>query len=292
MKTFRILLLCGTLFALTSCSTQKLVVDKVAYQSLHTTHVQPTAINPIPDEAKIAVVYTISDDGKLTAIVQNRTSEIMIIDQTLSFFVNSTGTSTSYYDPTIRTTSTSELASKTSGASVNLGSIAGALGIGGVAGTLLNGVNVGGSGTRGQEVTNATYIADQPRVSLAPKSSAAMSKVFQVFGLNKISAFHENDIKQLNLSPDNSYCTFSVCISYSLDGGETFEKIVTDFYANSRIIMPVTNKGKVNDALRQIYSTKTDALHEPWWMLYFANNISPVFTTKDTLVKGVLYDYQ
>ena len=289
-----IVLFAWMMIVLTSCYSQKLAVSKVAYQSVHTAHAQPTKENPIPDEAKIVVIYSISEDGGLTAIVNNRTSQIMIIDQTMSFFVNSTGTSTSYYDPTVRTTSQTDTSSKTDGALVNLGSIANAFGIGGVAGSLLGGINVGGAGTRGKEVTNTTYIADQPKVSLAPKSSGAMSKVFKIKGLTKNMAFGgENNIAQLGLTVDDTYCKFSVCISYSLDGGETYEKIVTDFYANSRIIMPVTGKGKVNDALRRIYSSKPDALREYWWMLHFSNNITNFkYNVYDTRVQGVLYDYQ
>lgn len=289
-----IALFCWMMIVLTSCYSQKLTVSKVAYQSVHTAHAQPTKETPIPNEAKIVVVYSISEDGDLTAIVNNRTSQIMIIDQTMSFFINSTGTSTSYYDPTVRTTSQTDVLSRTNGASVNLGAIANAFGIGGIAGSLLGGISVGGAGTRGQEITNTTYVADQPKVSLAPRSSGAMSKVFRITGLTKGNAFREkNNIAQLGLTADDTYCKFSVCISYSLDGGETYEKIVTDFYANSRIIMPVAGKGRVNDALRRIYSSKADALHEYWWMLYFPNNITSFkHNVYDTRVQGVLYDYQ
>ena len=115
---------------LASCKTMKLETSSVAYQSVRTRYAQPTQSSPIPDDAKIAVAYTISSEGELTAIVYNRTSEIMTIDQTMSFFVNSDGKSTSYYDPTVRTTSTTDLSSKTKGAGINLGAIAGALNIG------------------------------------------------------------------------------------------------------------------------------------------------------------------
>lgn len=138
---------------LASCSS-KLTTNHVAYQSVRTKHAQPTVSSPIPDEAKIEVAYTISENGALTAIVYNRTSEIMVIDQTKSFFVNSDGKSTSYYDPTIRTTSITDMSSTSNGASVNLGSIAGALGVGGILGQVANGINVGGSNTAG----SITYI--------------------------------------------------------------------------------------------------------------------------------------
>lgn len=288
MKFLNFIGLMGCIAFMVSCSSTKLTTNSVAYQSITTKHAQPTQTSPIPEDAKIAVGYMISSDGNLTAVVYNRTSEIMIIDQTMSFFVNSNGTSTSYYDPTVRTTSTTDLSSTNKGASVNLGSIAGALGIGGVVGQLANGINVGGSGTSGQALTNTTYVADQPRISLSPKSNGAMSKIFNIAGIGKAALKQSIGIFS-RLNENESYCRFSVCISYSLDGGNTFDKIVTEFYADSKVIVHVANHGKVNEALRQIYTSKPDALSEPWWMLYFANNMD---LGNDCMVQGVLFDYQ
>lgn len=272
-----------------SCKSHTLVTSTVAYQSVRTVQ---TLGETIPDEAKIAVTYTISDEGELTAIVFNQTSEIMIIDQTMSFFVNSDGISTSYYDPTVRTTTETSLSSSSKGATVNLGAVGGALGIGGSLGSLLSGINVGGTGTAGQAVSNTTYFADQPRISLAPKSRGAMSKVFAVKGLGK-NSLKNSVLVAPNLSTNDSFCKFSVCVSYSLDGGKTFEKLVTDFYVNSLLVAPIAKHGQVNDALRQIYEIKPDALYESWWLLYFNNNIvESTHSVYDSRVQGILYDYQ
>lgn len=273
---------------LASCKATNLETYSVAYQSVRTRYAQPTPSQPIPDEAKIAVAYSISDDGELTAVVYNRTSEIMTIDQTTSFFVNSDGKSTSYYDPTVRTTSTTDLKEKTKGGSVNLGAIAGALGIGGIVGDIASGVNLGGSGTSGKSVTNATYIADQPRVSLAPHSNGAMSKVYKIDGIGD-QALKGDGIVATNLKESESYCKFSVCISYSLDGGITFDKLVTDFYADSKVIIPVTNHGSVNNALQTLYKTKPDCLSEPWYIINFNYNIKEGASSHTS---GIIYDYQ
>ena len=109
---------------------------------MRTLHSQPTSSAPIPDEAKIVVAYSIGSGGDLTAIVYNRTSEIMTIDQTKSFFVNSNGKSISYFDPTVKTTSVSNISSTTKGGSINLGALTGAFGIGGVLGQIADGVNL------------------------------------------------------------------------------------------------------------------------------------------------------
>lgn len=288
MKNSKLLLalfgLAGTLLA--SCSSSKLTVSHVGYQSVRTTFRQPTEI---PDDAEILVVYGITEDGKIIPIVNNRTSEIMILDQTMSFFVNTDGQSTSYYDPTVRTTTSTDISSGTTGASVNLGAIGGALGIGGTLGGILNGINVGGSETSGSSISNTTILADQPRISLAPKSKGALSKSFTISGLGAEAIKSATGIEH-NLTPNNATLKFSVCISYSIDGGNTFKKIVSDFYVNNRIIIPVASKGKVNDSLRNLFSTKPDAMDEPWWILHFSNNVS--FNKSDTMKQGVLYDYQ
>lgn len=271
---------------LASCGSTKLSTSSVGYQSVRTTHAQPSQTSPIPDDAKIVVAYTIGGDGALTAVVCNCTSEIMTIDQTKSFFVNSDGKSVSYYDPTVRTTSVTDMSSVTKGGSVNLGSIAGALGVGGTIGQIANGINLGGSGTSGTAETSTTYVADLPQVSLAPHSNGAMSKTFHITGIGA-SSLECGAVNQPSLTEDQSYCRFSVCISYSTDGGQNFDKIVTDFYANSKVIVPVTQKGRVNDALRQVYQSKQDAINEYWWLLNFNYNISGGYNKR---VQGILYD--
>lgn len=271
---------------LASCSN-KLVTTSVAYQSVRTTFTQP---EKVPDEAKIAVCYDISADGELTAIVFNRTSEIMVIDQTKSFFVNSDGQSTSYFDPTVRTTSTTDLSSLSKGATVNLGSIGGALGIGGPLLGLLNGINIGGSSTSGQSVTNTTYIADLPQVSLAPHSNGAMSKVFPISGVGRPSLKSRSEMTINDITRESSNVNFSVCISYSLDNGTTFDKIITDFYANSMIVREVEDTKTINTTLRSVYQAKPDLLYEPWWILYFPNNSNK--TSLNTRCQGLIYDFQ
>ena len=264
----------------------------IAYQSIRTRHAQPTQENPIPDDAEIAVAYQISKYGELTAVVYNRTSEIMTIDQTKSFFVNSNGKSISYYDPTVKTTSKTDMSSLTKGASVNLGSVAGAFGIGGIIGQIANGINVGGSGTDGTATTNTTYVADMPQVSIAPHGKGAMSKSFKVYGIGFDAIENiSNNTHLFSLTEEQSNCKFSVCISYSLDEGKTYKKLITNFYTNSNVTVPVTSGKEVNASLRNLYSIKPDAVNEPLWFLYFKTK-----TSKDDYLyldysPGMLYDF-
>lgn len=82
--------------------------------------------------------------------VKNKTMKPIYIDLGQCFLVKGEDPY-AYYEPgeTHTTTGTS------TGASVNTGSIAGALGVGGIAGTLANGVNVGGG--RSSATTNITF---------------------------------------------------------------------------------------------------------------------------------------
>lgn len=115
-----------------------------------------------------------------------------------------------------------------------------------------------------------------------------MSKTFRISGIG-ISSLNGRAVNQPSLTKDQSYCRFSVCISYSIDGGQTFDKLVTDFYANSKVVVPVVKHGQVNNALRQIYEQKPDAINEYWWLLNFDYNISWGYNKR---VQGILYDYK
>ena len=268
----------------TSCGIVRNKTNCVTYQSIRQKYSQPTKEEPIPQEAKITVAYNISLTGELTAIVYNRTSEIMTIDQTQSFFVNSNGISTSYFDPTVKTISSTDLSSNTKGVSVNLGSIASAFGVGGIVGDIASGINVSGSGTKGQAVKEETLIADQPQVSVAPNSTTVMSKVFKIACLDNYKEESRRIITPL-LELEESPYKFSVCISYSFDGGNTYDRILTEFYVDSYMNIPLKDGGLVNKALSEIEQNKPDMYNVPWYMLIF-RKADKYFTT------GTLYDYQ
>lgn len=211
----------------------------------------------------------------------------MVIDQVKSFIVNTDGSSKSYFDPTIRTETQTVSGSTTTGASVNLGAVAGALGVGGAIGTLARGVNVGGANTNTVTNTATTMIADQQQVSLGPHGSIAMSKTFKLIGVGK-NAPKSNYVDLLG---KNSLIRFSICITYSVDNGKTFDKLVTDFAVTTNLSFPVVN-GKVSDAFASIYKQKKDALAEPMYMFYVNNNIAETTNVYDLYKRGVLVDWQ
>lgn len=273
---------------LASCRSTELKTYSVNYMSIRQKYAQPTQEEPIPDEAKIAVAYAISENGELAVNIQNRTSDIMIIDKVHSYFVNTDGKSTSYYDPTIKNVSTTDLSTKTKGMSVNLGSVAKAFGVGGIVGDLASGITVGGSGTSGGAVTQETIVADQPQVSLAPNSNTVISRVFTVSAIAAPSTERREIIKPY-MSHKESPCKFSVCISYSTDNGVTFEKLVTEFYADAYLNVPIKTEGRLGEALNVIEQSRPDMYNTPWWMLHFNSSISEV---RKFVQSGIIYDYQ
>lgn len=284
-KTLKIpSVLIGALLGLmfTSCSSGKLATTGVVYQSVRTV---AGGVN-LPDDAKIKVDYYISNSGAIYPKVSNNTDEIMIIDKTSSFFVNTDGKSLAYYDSTVKYNSTTDFASETEGFSVNLGAISNAFGIGGPLGTALGGINVGESSTTGSATTNATYTVDQPKLSLSPHSSDYL-KPFDISGVGKGEVFSKSFSVE---SPKESPIKFSICITYSIDNGETFDKLITDFYVNAQICEPVFKNGRVNDSVRRIYQKKSDAVNERWWLLYFKNNLPNRSNVYDTYVHGSLID--
>lgn len=81
--------------------------------------------------------------------VTNKSQKNVYVDVANSFRLNSKGDAESFYD----NTSISNTSNSSAGAGVNLGAIAGAVGIGGALGTLASGVNIGKGGSSGTIVT-------------------------------------------------------------------------------------------------------------------------------------------
>jgi len=282
---------------ITGCRTSgKLAVNSVSYQSLRTDFAQP---KKIAKDAKIAVEYFFNAKGEMQPVIYNLTSDILIVDQTKSFVIMPNGTSVSYYDPTVRTSTTGEYSSETSGSSFNLGGISAALGIGGALGALASATTIGSSHTDGIIRQNTISITDQPLVHIGPRGSVAMSKAYSIDGIWASSQSNGNII---DISSSNASVKFSVCITYSLDDGNTYDKLVTHFYESSNITIPVNDK-KVSAAFYEIYKLKPDALAENMYMFKIPNNIKAVTTDAmgefithsnvyDTYIQGSLIDFQ
>lgn len=94
-------------------------------------------------------------------------------------------------------------------------------------------------------------------------------KAYTISGIGDVSNMKGNYI---DVSPQASNVKFSVCVTYSLDDGKTFNKLVTNFYVSSHITVPVIDR-KVSNAFNSVYEQKPDALAENVYLFMIPNNI-------------------
>lgn len=263
-----------SVWLLSSCSAYHPEVRGISYLSIQSE--SKVVQSEIPSSAEIIVAVGVDKDGNVDVVVQNNTDEIMIIDRTKSFFCDHNGNSTPYYDPTVNVLAESNTSGHTTGASVNLGTVARAVGVGGVAGALLSGVNVGGANQNASTTTNTTYFVDQPTASIAPHGKASMGGAFkeESFGMDMLYDLAQNGNTALNktYTANDSFSSCNIVISYSVDEGKSYKKIETKLYGNSIIVSLVRPTGHVNDALRMIYMQKSDLFDEDWYQLCFGGS--------------------
>ena len=105
------------------------------------------------------------DDQRLVVAVRNKTNRVIYIDLGNSFIIRGSE-SAPYYVPT----SSSQTDGTEGGVGVNVGSLTGALGIGGVVGKIAQGVNVGG----GSSSSSTTVTYSQRVVSVPPMSTKTL----------------------------------------------------------------------------------------------------------------------
>ena len=105
---------------------------------------------------------------QLIVSLYNKSNKTIHIDLSNCYFIECDNARPLYVP-----SSTSTGKSSTSGGSVNLGAIAGAVGIGGTIGTLAGGVNVGGANTS----TNTTTVYSQRVVSIPPMASISLTPI-------------------------------------------------------------------------------------------------------------------
>lgn len=108
--------------------------------------------------------------------IKNKTNRTLYIDLGNTFYI-SMGESCCLYVPS----STTSQASSSSGGSINLGTIADVLGVGGAAGTIANGVNVGRGATNGASST----IYAQRIVAIAPLATLNLTPQYMFGNENK-----------------------------------------------------------------------------------------------------------
>lgn len=110
-------------------------------------------------------IWNYSSNPALAISIKNKTNHTIYIDLANTFFTRGEN-AMAYYVPS----SSSSSHGSSSGGGVNLGAVAGALGVGGAVGTLASGVNVGGGNSNG--TVNTTY--SQRVIAIPPMSSKSL----------------------------------------------------------------------------------------------------------------------
>ena len=153
------------------------------------------------------------DDSKayISVEIQNSSEEMMYVDLNNTSFRCIKSASTYYVNSSTTTSTSSE-----SGGSLNVGAITSALGIGGILGTLANGVNVGGGNTSG---TSTTVYADRI-IIIPPHSTHSLSpKLFYNMYLEEPykTDFKFGDIFKYNQPESLSESPWEIVVSYSME---------------------------------------------------------------------------
>lgn len=122
----------------------------------------------IVETPELRVEYKTKYGSAMDAILYNKTNKRLYVDLASCFYIECDNAKALYVP-----SSTSSGESSTSGGSINLGSITGALGIGGAIGTLASGISVGGANTN----TNTTTVYSQRVVTIPPMASMSINKI-------------------------------------------------------------------------------------------------------------------
>lgn len=131
-------------------------------------------------------------EGKYVIEVVNKTAQTIYIDKANTFRVESDGNSYVYYNAQQTTVNQGG----GSGASLNVGAVTGAFGLGGVANALAGGVNVGG----GSQASVSTTYAEQRVVPIPPYGKVVLSKDTPVVA--KRSQLRYDHFKMTSFSED------------------------------------------------------------------------------------------
>jgi len=215
----------------------------------------------------------------LRVMVKNKTSKTLFIDLANTFFSRG-DEAQPYYVPTATATSNG----RTSGGAVNMGAVAGAIGVGGALGRLAGGVTLGGSNTQ----TTTTVEYSQRIVSVPPMSSLSLpvmpffvaemrsipmlqTRTYgdgSVRGRCGIEGLMAGDVVHWN--EQNSPIRFSVFLSYAKDEAlSDLRNIRAELYAND--LLGVARSADNGTALLKFY----DNLFGPQAPLHFVMRNDP-----------------
>lgn len=178
--------------------------------------------------------------------VKNKSSKTLYLDLGNCFIIRG-NESVPYFVP--KTTSTTH--GSTHGGSVNLGAVAGAMGIGGGVGTLASGINVGGSNSN----YSTTTVMAQRIVAIPPTSTRDMGAVRMMNMYAGDNPFHKAPLKYnrfvgvymlfqgplqggqiIDLDPTSGMMQFGFIITYAEDENQTSPHSLQGTFGLSRLV--------------------------------------------------------
>lgn len=182
------------------------------------------------DDINIEYEFNVYEyDRNIEITIHNISEKTIYIDLGNSFFTRFNGEAVTMYTPT----ATTESSTQNIGMGVNLGAVSNALGVGGVAGIISQGVNIGGGTTSGTSCI--TY--SQRIIAIPPKSSKNINH-WPLFNINDEISFFKNGnyglriYKKINrgekllYTEENTPLQLSVLVSYSYNENCTDLKTV------------------------------------------------------------------
>lgn len=243
----------------------------------------------IIETPELRLDYNTKSGWTMDVILYNKTNKRLYVDLASCFYIECDNAQALYVP-----SSTSSGESSTSGGSVNLGSIAGAIGIGGALGTLASGITVGGANTN----TNTTTVYSQRIVTIPPMASISINKI-PFHTVTNLGAWFRDRIHSKILSKYLPYfvsrgilkensddCTIrrgklkrgqiidipripgnelSVHITYSTDEKLTnTQSIRTNFYVGQIVGMPSLLEGSSKIVIPLLYMSSLDTGCKIW----------------------------
>lgn len=203
-----------------------------------------------PDIAKHEFAVKMWQNEAIAIKLTNKTTQTLYVDLGNTFLVKN-GEAKPYYIPS----STTVTKGSTTGASVNLGSVAGAIGIGGALGTLAGGINVGGANTN--TVSKVEYA--QRVVAIPPMSSKSLEGKFLFDAESNVFPYFQ--IKNRSNSSQWVFDAYSLLVGLKvgdiIDWMPENSPIVIDFYVSYSKDEMCTNLSSIYWG---IYTSKTYGL--------------------------------
>lgn len=233
------------IYGLFNVKSDSKLIDKnieISVKSLRTNEAEASrAYNSYPHTRNGTPTYC-----AIAVTVKNRTDQTLFLDLGNTFFLRN-GSPSSYYVPSATQTTTSA----TTGATVNMGAVAGALGVGGQAGTLASGVNVGRANANSTSVITYTQrVVPIPAHSSKPLDLQLLfpESLTKIYGTNFI---HEskhclhclfNKGERISLGEErlfdenNSPIQWGIHVTYAYDEGlSTPNSLIANFYTAKMI---------------------------------------------------------